>query len=62
MRARGNLAGLAAAFDTPPGDTPPEKRPSPRPPVAARPRSLSVTEIKTLIRDPYAIYARHVLR
>jgi len=38
------------------------KRPSPRPPVAARPKALSVTEIKNLIRDPYAIYARHVLR
>lgn len=37
-------------------------RPSPRPPVAARPRHLSVTEIKRLIRDPYAIYAKHVLR
>ncbi|WP_187428556.1 hypothetical protein ROLI_044080 [Roseobacter fucihabitans] len=38
------------------------KRPSPRPPVATRPRQLSVTEIKRLIRDPYAIYARHVLK
>jgi len=37
------------------------KRPSPRPPVANRPIRLSVTEIKTLIRDPYAIYAKHVL-
>ncbi len=37
-------------------------RPSPKPPVAARPRRLSVTEIKRLIRDPYAIYAKHVLR
>ena len=37
-------------------------RPSPRPPLATRPRQLSVTEIKRLIRDPYAIYARHVLR
>jgi len=37
-------------------------RPSPRPPAAARPRRLSVTEVKRLIRDPYAIYARHVLR
>jgi double-strand break repair protein AddB len=38
------------------------QRPSPRPPIAARPRRLSVTEIKRLIRDPYAIYAKHVLR
>src|SRR5207245_9890257 len=30
--------------------------------VAARPRRLSVTEIETWMRDPYAIYARHVLR
>ncbi|NVO55899.1 double-strand break repair protein AddB [Rhodobacteraceae bacterium B1Z28] len=40
----------------------PAHRPSPRPPVAARPRRLTVTEIKRLIRDPYAIYAKHVLR
>jgi ATP-dependent helicase/nuclease subunit B len=46
----------------PPGLARPEHRPSPRPPVAARPKKLSVTEIKTLIRDPYAIYARHILR
>ena len=39
-----------------------EKRPSPKPPAEARPRALSVTEIKTLIRDPYAVYAKHVLR
>ncbi len=38
------------------------QRPSPRPPVAARPKRLTVTEIKRLIRDPYAIYAKHVLR
>ncbi|MAY86283.1 MAG: double-strand break repair protein AddB [Pseudooceanicola sp.] len=40
----------------------PARRPAPRPPVAARPRKLSVTEIKRLIRDPFAIYAKHVLR
>ncbi len=37
------------------------ERPMPRPPVAARPRRLSVTEVETWMRDPYAIYARHVL-
>jgi ATP-dependent helicase/nuclease subunit B len=36
-------------------------RPSPRPDPDLIPRSLSVTAIETLIRDPYAIYARHVL-
>lgn len=37
-------------------------RPRPCPPVTARPRSLSITEIETWLRDPYAIYAKHVLR
>ena len=37
-------------------------RPSPQPPVAARPAALFVTDIKHLIRDPYAIYAKHILR
>ena len=38
------------------------KPPRPRPPVAQRPRNLSVTEIETWLRDPYAIYAKHVLK
>jgi ATP-dependent helicase/nuclease subunit B len=37
-------------------------RPRPTPRVDARPRKLSVTEIETCMRDPYAIYARHILR
>lgn len=40
----------------------PAARPSPAPPVAARPRHLSVSQVDLLLRDPYAIYARHVLR
>ncbi len=36
--------------------------PRPSPPLAARPRKLSVTQVEHLIRDPYAIYARHVLK
>lgn len=51
----------ARALDEPDGwfpGTPPE----PRPPVHARPRRLSVSQIETHIRDPYAIYARHVLK
>jgi len=34
----------------------------PRPPLSARPRKLSVTQIETWLRDPYAIYARHILQ
>jgi ATP-dependent helicase/nuclease subunit B len=36
--------------------------PAPTPPVAARPRKLSVTQIELWMRDPYSVYARHVLR
>jgi ATP-dependent helicase/nuclease subunit B len=54
------LAWFAALDD--PGTAPqPAPPPRPTPPLPARPRALSVTEIETLIRDPYAIYARHVL-
>lgn len=35
--------------------------PAPTPPVNTRPRKLSVTQIETWMRDPYSIYARHIL-
>jgi len=38
------------------------EKPRPTPAVALRPRKLSVTEIETWLRDPYAIYARHILK
>ena len=53
---------MAAQLSVPDSRTKPAHRPSPRPPVEARPKELSVTRIKTLIRDPYAIYADKVLR
>jgi ATP-dependent helicase/nuclease subunit B len=63
MRRRGqDWLDLAAALDTPVERVPPATRPSPKPPVEARPKRLAVTEIKTLIRDPFAIYAKHILR
>ena len=63
MRARGrHWIALAALLERKPEEVTPAPRPSPRPPLAARPRQLSVTQIRTLIRDPYAIYAREVLR
>jgi ATP-dependent helicase/nuclease subunit B len=68
-------AGLAKAFRDEAGDWLPWARelteprsyesiapPAPKPPVKARPRRLSVTEIEMWMRDPYSIYARHVLK
>ncbi len=52
---------LASAMATPDAVTR-ISRPEPRPPVESRPRNLSVTEIETWLRDPYAIYAKHVLQ
>jgi len=62
MQARGNAWLERTKLLEDPIETPPAQRPSPRPPVEVRPNKLSVTEIKTLVRDPYAIYAKHVLR
>ncbi|MDB5491964.1 MAG: double-strand break repair protein AddB [Micavibrio sp.] len=44
-----------------PTEVKPVLRPDPRPPVEKRPNRLSVTQIETWMRDPYALYARHVL-
>jgi ATP-dependent helicase/nuclease subunit B len=52
----------AGLMDHPMGDPLPAAPPRPTPPVALRPRVLSVTEVETWLRDPYAIYARHILR
>ena len=40
----------------------PGVRPKPRPGAARRPAQLSVTQIEAWRRNPYAIYARHILR
>ena len=39
----------------------PAGRPAPKPPVEARPRTLSVTRIEDWIANPYAIFARDIL-
>ncbi len=38
------------------------KVPEPRPPAGKRLSRLSVTQVETLIRDPYALYARRILK
>jgi ATP-dependent helicase/nuclease subunit B len=55
-------AGWVRALDLPDGAPQAVRPPRPRPAVGLRPRRLSVTEIETWIRDPYAIYAKHILK
>jgi len=43
-------------------DTQPIAPPAPKPPLAARPREISVTQVETWLRDPYSIYAALILR
>ena len=60
--ARGDaLLSHARALD--PKEKPrPIEKPAPCPPLKARPHRLSVTEIEDLVRDPYTIYAKHILK
>ena len=61
VKKRGDrYLALARVFEQP-AETKPIERPRPTPPLAARPSHLSVSEIEDLVRDPYTIYARHVL-
>ncbi|HHS83133.1 MAG TPA: double-strand break repair protein AddB, partial [Devosia sp.] len=55
------IVHLARQLDEVP-DPVPASRPAPRPPAARRPHRLSVTELESLIRSPFDLYARHVLR
>src|SRR3546814_8011213 len=60
VRAPG-LEGWTRVLDDP-GEHAPEARPEPVPPPALRPTTISVTEVDRLKADPYAFYARRVLR
>ena len=55
-------AGWARLLDLPLGAPMAVRPPQPRPDVRWRPRRLNVTEVETWLRDPYAIYAKHILR
>ncbi len=56
-----DLAEWLRAIDDP-GAHAPAERPEPAPPAAARPKLISVTEVDRLKADPYAFYARRMLR
>jgi len=53
---------LCRRLDAPAAPPRPVARPSPRPPRDTRPTSLSVTDIEHWLRDPYTIYAKHILK
>jgi ATP-dependent helicase/nuclease subunit B len=60
--ARGAIyTDYARALDHP-AKISPAPRPQPKPPPEARPSQLSVTDIENWLRDPYTIYAKHVLQ
>ncbi|MDT7535742.1 double-strand break repair protein AddB [Sphingobium sp. SA2] len=54
-------AALAQAIDRPDGHHP-ATRPAPVPPLSVRPRLIPVTDVDRLKADPYAFYARRILR
>ena len=61
LAARRHLLHWAETMDDPGAVTAPQ-RPLPRPPVNLRPMRLAVTQIEKWVRDPYAVYARHILK
>ncbi|MFA5119619.1 double-strand break repair protein AddB [Zavarzinia sp.] len=56
----GPAPAWALSLDPPEGAPWPE--PAPRPPVELRPTSFSVSDMEGLVRDPYALYAKRILR
>src|SRR5690606_41048767 len=63
QRERGEVWLAAARALDATGDKPRgAERPMPRPPAEVRPRKLSVTEIETLFRSPYDLYAKQIGR
>ena len=55
------LERLALALDAS-VRTEPAGRPAPKPPIAARPRKIAVTDLDRLRADPYAFYAKTILK
>jgi ATP-dependent helicase/nuclease subunit B len=62
-RTRGErYLAWARSLDSPPKTIVRIQAPQPCPPAAARPTSITVTDVEHWLRDPYTIYAKHVLR
>jgi len=61
IAGRPEVLDWARALDAP-ATYEPVSRPAPRPPLEHRPRGLFVTRVEALTRDPYAVWARDILR
>ncbi|WP_310497244.1 PD-(D/E)XK nuclease family protein, partial [Sandarakinorhabdus sp.] len=62
LQGRDDLIALARALDRNNAAPIIPQRPAPAPPLALRPRQLSITDIDTLINDPFAFHAKAILR
>ena len=62
LRPASDLLAWTRALDAPQGPPIPAPRPAPAPPAAARPRTISITQVDTLNADPFAFYASTMLR
>ncbi|MEM1364648.1 MAG: double-strand break repair protein AddB, partial [Pseudomonadota bacterium] len=57
-----NYVSWAASFDAPSGPPQPCAPPAPKPNSAIRPKAFRFTDVERLIRDPYSLYARSILK
>jgi len=60
QRGQRSYVAWAETFDDPAAYKP-WARPEPRPPIKARPKTLSVSSVEQWRRDPYGLYARRIL-
>ncbi|MCC7037853.1 MAG: PD-(D/E)XK nuclease family protein, partial [Alphaproteobacteria bacterium] len=61
LNGKNQLLEINQAMHTPP-DVTPIAPPAPTPPVSARPKKLPVTAVESLMRDPYTVYAKYILK
>ena len=62
LQRRDDLIAIARALDGAPGGPQPVPPPQPNPVLALRPRRISITEIDTLVADPFAFHAKRILK
>lgn len=62
LSTEGRLPALADMIDANAGPAEPTHQPAPSPSAEQRPKRISVTEVDRLQADPYAFYARSMLR